>query len=217
MANDLTGAVNRARVGGSGFTVFTWGMTPIAFARQVSHQSPTPVGPGTTPIHPMDEPYPVELITPLAATMGTITLELYELYGSQVWERLADYLGAGQNRKGPVDIVGIFNAVANTPDPIRIVKWIQPPRIRGKKMSAYTEEYHNCVISQVMDGETIEIGTMEVLKQMVVNYTFMTRGGENPMRSNRSANLGGVADYGSAAGLAGVAGGGRSTGTGFVD
>lgn len=184
--NELSGRRNRARVGGSGFTVFAWQNKPILFARQISHQSPTPVGPGTVPIHPMDTPYPVELITPMAATMGQITLELYELYGSNVWEQLKG-LG-GNNGKGPVDIVGIFKAVANMADPIRIFKYIRPPSIRGKRMTPYTEEYHNCVVSQVMDGETIEVGTMEVLKQMVINYTHITRGGRNDVL--RRTNLG---------------------------
>lgn len=199
MAGDLQGAQSRARVGGSGFTVFTWDNKPILFARQVSHTSPAPVGAGTVAIHPMDEPYPVELITPQAASMGTLVLDLYELYGAQVWERLATYLGGdaktGGTGKGPIDIVGIFQAVANTPNPIRIVKYIKPPQIRGKKMAPYTEEYHNCVISQVMDGETIEVGTMEVIKQLTVNYTYMTRGGENKVVDGaKSRNLGGVAN-----------------------
>src|SRR6476469_8420316 len=106
-ANDLTGRRNRARVGGSGFTVFAWMNQPILFARQISHQSPAPVGPGTVPIHPIDTPYPVELVTPMAATMGTLILELYELYGSTIWERLTG-LGASPKAGGPVDLVGIF-------------------------------------------------------------------------------------------------------------
>lgn len=175
--NQLEGRRNRARVGGSGFTVFTWQNKPILFARQISHQSPTPVGPGTVPIHPMDTPYPVELITPMAATMGSITMELYDLYGSNVWERLKG-LG-GNNGRVPVDIVGVFKEISDAPDPIRIFKYIRPPSIRGKRMVPYTEEYHNCVVSAIMDGETIEVGTMEVLKQMVVNYTHLTRGGKN--------------------------------------
>lgn len=206
MADDLKGAKNRARVGGSGFTVFTWDNKPILFARQISHTSPTPVGAGTVPIHPLDEPYPVELITPQAASMGTLVLELYELYGAQVWERLAGYLGGDPNAssaigfgdgvtgkgKGPVDIVGIFHAVANTKNPIRIIKYVKPPQIRGRTMKPYTEEYHNCVISTVQDGETIEVGTMEIMKQLVVNYTYMTRGFRNPMTKRKSANLGGI-------------------------
>ena len=197
MAGELIGAQNRARVGGSGFTVFTWDNKPILFARQVTHQSPAPVGNGVSAIHPMDEPYPVELITPQAAGMGMLVLDLYELYGAQVWERLATYLGGDAKvsgtRSGPVDIVGIFQAVANTPNPIRIVKYVRPPAIRGKKMTPYTEEYHNCVISNVVDGETIQVGTMEVVKQLTVNYTYMTRGNQNKViDGTKSANLGGV-------------------------
>lgn len=184
--NQLEGQRNRARVGGSGFTVFSWQNKPILFARQIAHQSPAPVGPGTVPIHPMDTPYPVELITPQAATMGSISLELYELYGSNVWERL---VGLGNSTgSGPVDIVGIFKAVADLKSPVRIFKYIRPPSIRGKRMTPYTEEYHNCVVSQIMDGETIEVGTMEVLKQMVVNYTHLTRGGRNDVLTR--TNLG---------------------------
>lgn len=178
---------NRARVGGSGFTVFAWMNKPILFAKQISHVSPAPVGPGTVPIHPMDTPYAVELITPMAATMGTLTLELYELYGSTVWERLKE-LDQSPYNGGPVDIVGIFKAVSNSKSPITIFKYIRSPSIRGSAFKTYTEEYHNCVVSQVTDGETISVGTMEVLKQMVVNYTHITRGGNNPVLEN--SNLG---------------------------
>jgi hypothetical protein len=59
-------------------------------------------------------------------------------------------------------------------------------------MDPYTEEYHNCVVSMVTDGETIEVGTMEVLKQMVVNYTHLTRGGRNDLL--KKTNLGNVRD-----------------------
>jgi len=208
MADELIGARNRARVAGSGFTVFTWDNKPILFAQQISHSSPAPVSAGVVEIHPMDEPYPVELITPQAETMGTLVLDLYELYGAQVWERLASYLGgdpAGTSSvrsdsingkgQGPVDIVGIFKAVADSTNPIRIVKYVKPPTIRGKTMKPYTEEYHNCVISNVEDGETIAIGTMEIVKRITVNYTYMTRGGRNPMRERKSTNLGGVTPY----------------------
>lgn len=184
--NILRGHTDRARVAGSGFTVFSWGTDPILYARQISHMSPQPVGPGPVPIHPMDTPYPVEIITPQAASMGTITLELYEHFGSQVWERL-EHLGKS-NGRGPVDIVGIFKAVANAARPIRVFKYVRPPMIRGRKMEPYTEEYHNVIVAAIEDGETIEVGTMEVLKQLQLNYTHMTRGGRNDVLQN--VNLG---------------------------
>lgn len=183
-ANETSGLRNRARIGGSGFTVFAWGAKPVLFARQISHQTPAPVGPGTVPIHPMDTPYPVELITPMAATMGTITLELYELWGSTIWQRLESAgtgLGKNPEGNGPVDLVGIFKEVAERGSPITIFKYVRFPSRNGQAPGSYTEEYHNCVVSQVQNGETIEVGTMEVLKQMVVNYTHPTFGGHNPI------------------------------------
>lgn len=176
-SNELNGRRNRARMGGSGFTVFAWMNKPILFAKQISHRSPSPVT-MPVPIHPMDTPYPVEIATPMAATMGELTLELYELYGSTVWERLQE-LEENPFKGGPVDIVGIYKALSNSKNPITIFKYIRSPSIRGKPFETYSEEYHNCIISQVMDGETIQVGTMEIVKTLTVNYTHITRGGEN--------------------------------------
>lgn len=173
--NDLLGASSRARVGGSSFTVFTWQNKPISFLRQMNIQTAAPVA-AVSPIHPLDEPYPVELVTPQAATMGVLTLEMYELYGQLVWERL---VGLANKKGSTVDIANVFAAVANSPTPIHVYRIIRPPRIRGKVMPSYTEEFHNVVVASVDDGETIEIGTMEILKTVVLNYTHVTRGGYN--------------------------------------
>lgn len=165
----------RGRMGGSGFTVFTWnsGQGPeiIAFARQVAHTSPAPVGPGPVPIHPLDERHPTEIITPTATSMGQITLELYELYGEKVWDRLKGLANSD-------DLAEIFQRVADTPNDIKLVKRIKPPGGSSVK-DPYTEVYHKCVITNVQDGETIEVGTMEILKQVTIGYTHMTRTAES--------------------------------------
>lgn len=177
-----TNTFNRVRVGGSAFTVFRWGGTALAFCRQVAHTSPTPVGPGAVPIQPMDARYPVQVITPAAAGMGTLTLEMYELYGQQVWERLgvdtATANGTGGIFNGAVDIVDVFVTQAALKDPIQVVKYINPPKLRSRSIPPYTEEYHNVVVTNIVDGETIEVGTMEILKQITLAYTHMTRGGK---------------------------------------
>jgi hypothetical protein len=166
MAVNPAQILDRVRVGGSAFTVFHWRGRPIAFARQIAHTSPEPVGPGPVAIQPMDARRPVQVITPAASGMGTLTLELYELYGAQIWERLAGLAGT-------VDLVEIFMRVSAMADPIHMTKVIQPPVLQGVQIPAYTETYHNCVITNVLNGETIEIGTMEVLKQITVAYTHM--------------------------------------------
>lgn len=187
---------NRVRVGGSGFTAFTFMGQPIAFAQQVDYQSPQPVS-GPVAIHPMDEMYPVQVITPAAAGMGSLTLNLYELYNAKVWDRLGATVGYGTDDNastanlgtniltGAVDIVDIFIKVASQkPSDLAVVKYIRPPVIAGTTPTAYTEEYHNCVITNVTDGESIQVGTMEVIKQITVGFTHLTRNGVGTQRPN---------------------------------
>lgn len=188
---------NRVRVGGSGFTVFTFGGQPIAFAQQVSHTSPTPVGPGPVAVHPMDEPYPIQVLTPAASGMGSLTLNLYELYNEKVWDRLGSsigYTGAGSPfggnasnnlsfgqsiLSGAVDLVDVFIRIAEQPaGTVNVVKYIRPPLLGGTTGTPYSEEYHGCVITNILDGEAVEVGTMEVIKQVTVGYTHMTRNGK---------------------------------------
>lgn len=160
-------AQRRARLGGSGFTIFVWDNKPIGFASQIAHTSPTPVGPGPTPIHPLDEPYPVEVLTPAAQNIGTLVLELYELYNMKVWDQLSTIAGS-------VDLVNIFIKVAARSTPIDLVKIIRPPTLAGTTRPAYSERYHNVVVTNVEDGETIEVGTMAITKRITVAYTYMT-------------------------------------------
>ena len=167
--NNISNSVRRFRVGGSGFTVFQWRNKPIAFARQISHTSPPPVGPGAVPIQPLDATHPLEIITPAAVSMGQLTVELYELYGRRAWDELKDLAGSN-------DLAQIFQRVANTPEAISMTKHVYPPR--GANVEPYFEQYQNCVITNVIDGETIEVGTMEVLKQVTIGYTKVKRSDE---------------------------------------
>lgn len=167
---------NRTRVAGSGFTAFFWRSKPLGFCRQLAHTSPTPVGPGPTPIHPLDEPYPIDIVTPAAQNIGTLTMELYELYNRKVWDQLSLIAGS-------IDLVNIFIKVAAEKQPIQVVKVISPPTIRGESGKPYSDHFHNCVITNVEDGETIEVGTMEVTKRLTVAYTHMTRVGYDKVDS----------------------------------
>lgn len=160
-------AIDRVRVGGSAFTVFHWNNELIGWAEEISHTSPAPVA-DPTAIQPMDARRPVQVITPQAAGMGSLTLNLIELYGSQVWERLAGLAGTN-------DLVEIFTSVAASPNPIHMTKIVTPPTLGGRTMPPYTEVYNNCVITNVADGETITIATMEVRKVVTVAYTHMIR------------------------------------------
>lgn len=205
---------NRVRVAGSGFTIFTFGGNPIAFCQQVNYQSPQFVGNGMSAIQPMDEPYPVEIITPIAAGPGQLTLNLIELFGqggnvSKVWDRLGSPAGSSANLANPfggtsgdqfqddvstqlasvtnssnpfygaVDIVDIaIRQALLSPAQMQIVKIIRPLQAYGfNTPKPYTEEYVGCVITNVTDNENVEVGTLEVIKQITVTYRYVTRNG----------------------------------------
>lgn len=191
----------RTRVGGSAFTVFTWANNVIGFGQQIATVSPTPVGAGATPIQPMDSPYAIEIITPAAQTIGTITVQLKELYNQKVWEQLAGLAGSP-------DLVNIFIRVAafgltSQGGGIQVAKIIRPPLLQGITPTnplspsaltkiqagnqAYGEIYNNVVITNVQDGETIDISTMDINKTITMAYTSVT-----PIAP--AAN-GGAADY----------------------
>jgi hypothetical protein len=197
---------NRVRVAGSGFTAFFFGGQPIAFCEQVSHTSAQPVAPAT-PIQPMDEPRPVQIITPAAGGPGTIVLQLTELYGYKVWDRLGVTLGyssegpaanasnftrPGESNNanlgdgllsGAVDIVDVFIRVSQAPpNTINVVKYIRPPALGGEpKQKPFTEEYMGCVISDIEDGEQVGVASMQVVKNITVMYTHVLRNGKRPL------------------------------------
>lgn len=181
-ASESRGAKSRrVRVGGSNFTIFLWQNEIIGWANQTSIVSPTPVGSGATPIHPLDSPYPVDIITPAAQNIGTMTLEMWELYNAKVWERL-------QGLAGTPDLANIFLTMASMGEAVQLVKLIRPPKLTGinpanitaenqKEIAAgapqYGELYKNVTITNVEDGETINIGTMDIIKRVTIAYTQM--------------------------------------------
>ncbi len=217
------------RRGGSGFTIFSFGGVPIAFAQQISHQSPRLVN-NPSYIQPMDEPYPLEILVPVAAGVGTLVLNLYDLWATgigaskgdiaKVWDRLGNngttasgssvtnvipftasdsttqqgYVGIGGGGifGNAADIVDIAIRQAQaSPEQMRIVQYIR--QIPGQGVGATGQspgdltkgnnvgyvEYNGCTITDVRDDETVQVNTLEIVKQITVNYTYATRGSAN--------------------------------------
>jgi hypothetical protein len=158
-------AGQRVRVPGSGFTVFHWNAEGtehiIAFAQQVTVNSVPPVADAVA-IQPLNAQHPVEIVTPGAHTNGVLTLQLTELYGQSVWQRLA---GLSNSQ----DIVDIMRTVAGLNRGIQISRIIKPPP--GVADRIQVETYYNCVITAVEDSETIDITQMRVDKNVTVWYT----------------------------------------------
>lgn len=175
------------RVAGSKFTVFYWDGKLIAHMNQLAHTSPAPVADAVA-IQPLDARRPLAVITPNAIGMGTLVLEIVELYNAPVWQELVTLASviSGKNANGnsPIssgnndsnnatDLADIFNAVSTYTKQIVVTKYVYPPS--GSNAKPFQELYNNCVISDFQDGETVSIGTMQLYKQITVNYTHYIR------------------------------------------
>lgn len=174
------------RVGGSGFTAFWWMGQVIGFAQAVANQSPQPVAQPVA-IQPLDQQYPMQILVPAAVGPGTLQVQLFELYNTKVWDSIMaitdNSSGAGTAGELPQynDLSQVFLRLSALGKPINASKIVYPPNagVRGgPKVRHYAELYHNCMITDIRDDENIEIGTMDVVKSMTIQYTRMTRESE---------------------------------------
>lgn len=170
------------RVGGSNFTTFHWQGQIIGFAQAIAHTSPSPVA-APVPIQPLDQRYPIQIITPAAVGPGTLTVQLYEMYNSKIWDDIMSIVdsthttGIQTNRKTTYnDLVEVFIRLANIGKGINCTKIIYPPnKVQTNKTQYYADTYHNCVITDIRDDENIDIGAMQITKQLTIQYTHTTR------------------------------------------
>lgn len=188
-ANDPSNIPMRFREGGSGFTAFWWNNQVIGWAQNVSHTSPQPVA-APVAIQPLDQPYPLQIMTPAAVGPGTLKVMMFETFNHKVWDRIMNITDTtiGSGVSGGLrpysqynDLVDVFVRLAAISKPITCSKIIYPPD-RGDRnaKSVYADTFHNCTITDIRDDEQIDIGTMEVIKNLTIQYTFMTRQTYNP-------------------------------------
>ena len=160
---------SQSRVGG-GYTVFHWNNQVLGWTPSVQVTSVTPVA-DPEPVQPMNALRPLEIVTPRASRYGTITLTRLELWSRSVWQDLAELANSN-------DIIDIFEAVASSPNPITVTKYVVVPGANDRY-----ETFHNVVVASVDDGETVDITTMTINKTMTLWYTHSTKSWVNaPIR-----------------------------------
>lgn len=176
------------RVGGSGFTAFHWGGQVIGWAQQVGHQSPQPVAQPVA-IQPLDQQYPMQIIVPGAVGPGTLQLQMFEIYNTKIWDQIMlvtdtvlqkDAPGKAGAQPGSIynNLAEVFQRLSAINQPISCYKIIYPPNtgIRGGPTTKkYADKFYGCMIVDLRDDEIIQIGTMEVVKNLTIQYTFMQR------------------------------------------
>lgn len=180
--NSLDTLPRQFRVGGSGFTAFQWKGHVIGFAQSVEHTSPQPVAP-PSPVQPLDQQYPMQILVPAAIGAGTLRVQLFEMYNRKVWDqimKITDTLDPSNAGVRAVynDLSEIFLRLSALATPVTCTKIVYPPStgVRGGPgVRHYADIYHNCMVTDIRDDEIIEIGTMEVIKNMTIMYTHSRR------------------------------------------
>ena len=153
-------AESKTRVGGSGWTEFSFNGQRLAWLTQVNDSAPSPVQQPAA-VQPLDEPHPVEILTPRAFGVGTLTLSFSDLWNQEVWETLPGFAGTAT-------LLDVFKRQVQLGN-IKCTKIIKVPNgpYRAKV-------YHGCVITNVNESENIQIGTMAVPKTITLQYTHTT-------------------------------------------
>lgn len=155
----------RIRVVGSGYTTFNYKGLPIAFLMSVNDTGQKPAGSASvSAITPIGALRPVELVAQRVLGHGELTLAITETWNENVWEQLA---GLG----GTNTIGDVFDRLRQEPSYVSCTKIIRPPG--GRPVRGIN--YHNCLVFDIADGETIEVAGLEISKNVRIAYTHKTR------------------------------------------
>lgn len=151
---------SKVRIGGSGFTVMQWQGTRLAYLQNINDTAPRPVATAEA-IQPIDEEHPIEIVTPQAVGPGTLSLQFYELWNAPVWATLPGFEGTN-------NLLDVLKRQVQM-GAITCRKIIKNPNGTYR-----TRVYHNCVIVDFDESETVNIGTMTLPKSIRIQYTHTT-------------------------------------------
>ena len=152
---------SKTRVGGSGFTTMTFRGTRLAYLQTMQDTPPQPVA-GAQVVQSIDEATPQEIVTAMAVGAGTMRMTFYELWNEPVWAKLPGL----ENTNTLLEVLQRQMTI----DEVRCSKLIRSPssgiyRVRN---------YHGCVITDIDEGEQVNIGTMTLPKTITMQYIKTT-------------------------------------------
>lgn len=153
-------AQSRVRIGGSGYTVMTWRGNTLAYLQSINDQAPQAVA-RAEEVQAIDDPHPQEIVTAQAVTGGTLSLRFYELWNAPVWASLPGL-------EGTATLLDVLRRQLSLGE-ITCQKIIKNPN-----GSYRVRVYHNCVIEDIDENESVQINTMTLPKTIRLRYTHVT-------------------------------------------
>lgn len=153
------------RVVGGGYSTFNYQNQPIAYLESVEDLGQKPYGSPTEVIYALGDRKPREVVTQRVMGTGSIRLTIKELWNAPVWWQL-------QGLTGTDTIMDIWDALRAAPNYVTCTKIITPPNGAPPRII----NYQNCVITDIADGDTLEIAGLSISKTVTMLYTNKLRG-----------------------------------------
>ncbi|ABE67871.1 hypothetical protein SEA_TYKE_128 [Mycobacterium phage Tyke] len=151
---------SKTRIGGSGFTTMTFRGTRLAYLQTLQDTPPQPVA-GAQVVQSIDDETPSEIVTAMAVGAGTLRLTFYELWNEPVWSRLPGLEGTNNLLEVLKRQVALGEVTCR-----KLIK--SPSGITRARV------YHGCVLTDIDEGEQINIGTMTLPKTITMQYVKTT-------------------------------------------
>lgn len=151
---------SKTRVGGSGYTSMTWRGQRLAYLQTLQDTPPQPVA-GAQVVQPIDEETPLEIVTAVAVGAGTLRLTFYELWNEPVWAGLPG-------------LEGTNNLLEVLKRQIQLGEISCRKLIKSPSGVTRARVFHGCVLTDIDEGEQINIGTMTIPKTITLQYIKTT-------------------------------------------
>lgn len=151
---------SKSRIGGSGYTSLLFQGQRLAYLQVIQDTPPTPVATAQA-VQPIDEPVPVEIVTAGAVGVGTMRMTFYEKWVSPAWWALPG-------------LEGTNNLLEVLKRQIALGSVTMQKVVRSPNGIMRARVYHGVVVTDVDEGENINIGTMTLPKTLTAQYTHST-------------------------------------------
>ncbi len=151
---------SKFRLGGSGYTIFTFNGSTLAYCQTIQDTSPQPVAQAVA-VQSITDKVPIEIVTARAVGPGTLRCTLMETWDLNAWQLLP---GFGSART----LLDVFEEQVRQ-DEIKCMRIIRRPN-GGPRAKVY----HNCKITDIDDSEQVNISTMVMPKGFTIMYTHAT-------------------------------------------
>ena len=151
---------SKTRIGGAGFTTMTFRGTRLAYLQTLQDTPPQPVA-GAQVVQAIDDATPQEIVTSLAVGAGTLRCTFYEIWNTPVWSQLP----------GLEDTNTLLEVLTRQ---LQLGEVSCRKLIKSPSGMMRARVYHGCVLTDIDEGEQVNIGTMTLPKTITMQYIKTT-------------------------------------------